>query len=121
MALCTLSENWHCLRSYDGSRIRKDLKLPCSSSSWRIVEAVVWSVLMSSVGFQLGPQSLCLRADDVRTAVGSSPATPTARVALQLSRCEGSVSGRFDTGWQARFPPKLVRSVYQLQFTSCLS
>ena len=36
------------------------------SRSWWIVEAVVWSALvMSFVGFQLGSQSLCLRAMSV--------------------------------------------------------
>ena len=64
--------------------------------------------------------ALCLGADDARTAVVPSPAHPTVREALELSRCEGSVNGWFDLGWQARFPPKLVGSVYQLQFTSCL-
>ena len=59
----TLSEHWHCVDSYGGRRIKKDLKYPCPSRSWWIVEAVVWSALaMSFVGFQLGSQSLCLRA-----------------------------------------------------------
>ena len=55
----TLSEHWHCVESYDGRRIKKDVKYPCPSRSWWIVEAIVWSVpVMSFVGFQLGPQSL---------------------------------------------------------------
>ena len=59
----TLSEHWHCVESYDGRRIKKDLKYPRPSRNWWIVEATVWSVpVMSSVGFQQGLQSLCLRA-----------------------------------------------------------
>ena len=55
----TLSEHWHCVESYDGRRNKKDVKYPCPSRSWWIVEATVWSVpVMSFVGFQLGPQSL---------------------------------------------------------------
>ena len=63
LTLWTLLEHWHCVESYDGRCIRKDLKYPCPSRSWWIVEAVVWSVpVMSFVGFQLGFQSLCLWA-----------------------------------------------------------
>ena len=63
LTLWTLSEHWHCVDQYCERRIRKDLKYPCPSRSWWIVEAVVWSALvMSFVGFQLGSQSLCLRA-----------------------------------------------------------
>ena len=55
LTLWNLSEHWNCVESYDGRRIRKDLKYPCSGCSWWIVEAVVWSVLvMSFVGSQLG-------------------------------------------------------------------
>ena len=63
LTLWTLSEHWHCVESYAVRRIRKGLKYPCPSRSWWIVEAVVWSLLvMSFVGFQLGPQSFCLWA-----------------------------------------------------------
>ena len=31
------------MESYDGRRIKKDLKYPCPSRNWWIVEAVVWS------------------------------------------------------------------------------
>ena len=34
------------------------------------------------------------------STVPSSPAPPAARVALQLSCCEGSMMGRFDPGSQ---------------------
>ena len=63
LTLWTLPEHWHCVESYDGRRIKKALKHWCPSRNWWIVEAIVWSVpVMSFVGFQLGPQPLCLRA-----------------------------------------------------------
>ena len=63
LILWNLSEHWNCVESYDGRRIRKNLKYPCPGCSWWIAEAVVWSVLvMSFVGSQLGLQSLCLWA-----------------------------------------------------------
>ena len=34
LTLWTLSEHWHCMESYDGRHIRKDLKYSCSSRSW---------------------------------------------------------------------------------------
>ena len=49
MTLWTLSEYWHCVESYDGRRIKKDLKYPCPSRSWWIVEATVWSVPVMKV------------------------------------------------------------------------
>ena len=30
----TLSEHWHCVESYDGRHIKKDLKYPCPSRNW---------------------------------------------------------------------------------------
>ena len=63
LTLWTLSEHWHCVESYGGRRVRKGLKYSCPSRSWWIAEAAVWSVLvMSFVGFQLGPKPLCLCA-----------------------------------------------------------
>ena len=34
LTLWILSEHWHCVESYAGGRIRKDLKYPCPSRSW---------------------------------------------------------------------------------------
>ena len=68
LTLWTLSEHWHCVESYDGRRIRKDLKYPCPSRSWWIVEAVAWyaAVIAEMVlsTFTHGPGSEDERGDE---------------------------------------------------------
>ena len=80
LILWAFSEQWHCVGSYGGRRIRKGLKYPCPSRSWWVVEAVVWSVLvMSFVGSQLGPSpsvfGLCCSIRDLWPWLSISVAT----------------------------------------------
>ena len=71
MILWTLPEHWHFVESYDGRRIRKDLKYPCPSRSWWIFEAVVWTGKVGKGGNQdIGRDVAQDLAEDARSPYG---------------------------------------------------